>query len=43
MTTWTEIDDLFIKSSEESPEYQHLLKSKGLEEMIRRKKFLGID
>jgi hypothetical protein len=42
-TTWSAIDDLGLKQSDDSPEYQHLLKSKGLEEVERRKLFLGID
>lgn len=40
-TTWTEIDDLGLKSKD-SPEYAHLLKQKGPEEVERRKAFLGI-
>ena len=40
-TTWTEIDDLGLKSKD-SPEYMHLLKAKGQEEVERRKVFLGI-
>jgi hypothetical protein len=40
-TTWSDIDDLGLKSKE-SPEYAHLLKQKGSEEVERRKAFLGI-
>ena len=40
-TTWTAIDDLGLKSID-SPEYNHLVAQKGIEEVERRKLFLGI-
>jgi len=42
-TKWTDIDDIGLKGSEDTPEYQHLLKTKGADEVERRKKFLGIE
>ena len=41
-TKWTKMDD-FGLTNEESPEYEYLLKTKGKEEIERRKKFLGLD
>jgi len=41
-TTWSGIEDLALKRGTESEEYKWLLKTKGYEEIIRRKKFLGI-
>ena len=40
-TIWTSMDDLGLKN-EDSPEYAHLLKARGPEEVERRKTFLGI-
>ena len=43
-TQWTSLDDLMLKTACEdpnSPEFQELVKSKGLEEIDRRKKFLS--
>ena len=40
-TTWSALDDLGL-SNEDGPEYEHLVRTKGAEEVERRKKFLGI-
>lgn len=40
-TTWASLDDMGLQNSD-SPEYKHLLATKGEEEVQRRKKFLGI-
>ena len=39
---WTEFDDQTLKNVD-SPEYRQLVKSKGLDEINRRRKFLGLD
>ena len=39
-TKWNELEDLALSRGTESPEYTYLLKNKGPEEIIRRKKFL---
>jgi hypothetical protein len=36
------LEDLALHRGTESDEYKYLLKTKGYEEIIRRKKFLGI-
>lgn len=40
-TKWSKLDDIGLKD-ESCIEYKHLLKEKGIEEIERRKKFLGI-
>ena len=43
-TQWTSLDDLMLKAgcdNPDTPEFKELVKSKGLEEIDRRKKFLG--
>jgi len=35
------LEDLALSRGTESPEYSYILKSKGFEEILRRKKFLG--
>lgn len=41
LVTWSELEDKIIEMGHiESPEYQHLIKEKGEEEMERRKTFL---
>lgn len=39
---WNELEDMALTKDSESNEYRFLLKTKGYEEIIRRKKFLGI-
>ncbi|CDW79166.1 UNKNOWN [Stylonychia lemnae] len=39
---WNELEDLALQRGTESNEYNFLLKHKGYEEIIRRKKFLGL-
>ena len=41
-TAWTALDDIGLQNGEDSAEYEHLLRTKGQEEIDRRKKFLGI-
>lgn len=41
-TKWNELEDLALQRGTESREYTYLLKSKGADEILRRKKFLGI-
>lgn len=38
---WDELEDMALKKGS-GPEYTYLLRSKGPEEILRRKKFLGI-
>ena len=38
---WTELEDMALEKGTESPEYTFLLKTKGPEEILRRKRFLG--
>ena len=40
--SWSELDDLGLKDVD-SAEYKHLVKMKGLEEVERRKRFIGED
>jgi hypothetical protein len=39
---WNELDDMALKMGTESPYYKLLLETKGVEEIARRKKFLGL-
>ena len=39
---WGELEDLALNKDENSYEYIYILKVKGLEEILRRKKFLGL-
>lgn len=39
-TVWEKLDDMALKN-EHGPEYAELLRNKGLEEIERRKVFLG--
>lgn len=41
-TRWTELEDVMIQNVD-SPEYKQLIKNKGLEEVERRRRFLGLD
>lgn len=41
-TKWTELEDYGLEKGTESIEYKYLLKLKGYEEIIRRKKFLSL-
>ena len=41
-TKWNELEDLALRRGTECPEYSYLLKTKGYEEIIRRKQFLDI-
>lgn len=41
-TQWTELEDLALEKGTESIEYKYLLKAKGYEEILRRKKFIGL-
>ena len=41
-TRWTELEDLALRKEETSVEFKYLLKSKGMDEIKRRKKFLSI-
>jgi hypothetical protein len=41
-TKWSELDDIGLKAAEGTPEYEHLLKTKGADEIARRKQFLGL-
>ncbi len=41
-TAWTDLEDVMINNID-SPEYLHILKEKGIEEVERRKRFLGLD
>lgn len=41
-TKWNELEDLALRRGTESEEYGFLLKVKGAEEIVRRRKFLGI-
>ena len=41
-TKFNELEDLALKFGTESDAYKYLLKTKGYEEILRRKKFLGI-
>lgn len=40
--SWSELDDLGLNDIH-SPEYKHLVQTKGKEEVERRKRFLGLD
>lgn len=40
-TKWNELEDMALSRGTESQEYNYLLKTKGYEEMIRRRRFLG--
>jgi hypothetical protein len=40
-TKWNELEDMALSHGVESMEYVYLLKTKGAEEILRRKKFLG--
>jgi hypothetical protein len=42
-TPWARIDDIAVKMPTESPEWIHLVSTKGIEECMRRKAFLGTD
>jgi DUF971 family protein len=39
--TWTFLEDLALKKSEDSPEFQVLIATKGLDEIQVRRDFLG--
>lgn len=39
---WNELEDLALQRGTEVAEYTYLLKVKGADEILRRKKFLGI-
>jgi hypothetical protein len=39
---WNELEDMALSRGTESDEYRYLLKSKGYEEIIRRRNFLAI-
>lgn len=41
-TQWNPLEDLALRTGTASIEYNYLLKTKGHEEIARRKKFLGI-
>ena len=41
-TKWNELEDMALEKGTESKEYTYLLKMKGPEEILRRKKFLGL-
>ena len=41
-TKWNELEDMALQRGTESYEYSYLLKTKGYEEINRRRKFLGI-
>lgn len=41
-TKWNELEDLALRRGSESEEYKYLLRSKGHDEISRRKRFLGI-
>lgn len=38
---WNGLEDLALLRGTESEEYRYLLKNKGYEEIVRRKRFLG--
>ena len=40
-SAWTELEDIALAREEGSPELTYLLKTKGYEEIMRRKKFLA--
>ncbi len=42
-TTWSKLDDIAVRMHADSPEWLHLVSSKGIEECKRRKAFLGED
>jgi hypothetical protein len=42
-TAWTDMEDKFLFSDPDGPEYKQLVKLKGTEEMERRRKFLNVD
>ena len=39
---WNELDDMALKLGSDTPYYKLLLETKGVEEIARRKKFLGL-
>ena len=41
-TTWTELENMALKNDRNSKQYKHLVKTKGPEEMEKRKKFLRV-
>ena len=41
VVTWTFLEDLALKKSEESPEFQVLIATKGLDEIHVREEFLS--
>lgn len=41
VVTWTFLEDLALKKSEESPEFQVLIATKGLDEIHVRREFLS--
>ena len=41
-TKWNELEDLALRRGTETDEYKYLLRSKGAEEIQRRRRFLGI-
>lgn len=41
-TKWSELEDMALQKGTESAEYRFLLKTKGHEEILRRKKFLSL-
>ncbi len=41
-TKWNELEDMALNTNPDSVHYKYLLKVKGADEILRRKKFLGI-
>ena len=41
-TQWNELEDMALEKGTESKEYSFLLKTKGYEEIVRRRRFLGL-
>ena len=41
VVTWTFLEDLALKKPEESPEFQVLVATKGWDEILIRREFLG--
>ena len=41
VVTWSFLEDLALKKSEDSPEFQVLIATKGLDEIQVRRDFLG--
>lgn len=41
VVTWTFLEDLALKKPEESPEFQVLVATKGWDEIMIRREFLG--